>query len=176
MVEVDTSVCTKIGRDWIKSICLVLICLAVSSIMIWALTIEPDGYHDRRLQNGAYVMAPFMVPFTIWVTYRLVLPFGALLVMAPEGFADRRVNAQIIPWSEITNIVRRGEFTSLTLSRRFVKSYHFSPSQRLIKWYRKSARPSHLLVAQWCVAPGEIPFATIVNAYHSAHSGRPKEL
>jgi hypothetical protein len=173
MSQIDTSDEHRIGRDWIKSIALVLICVLVTMLMIYATTTTGTSRHDIRFRNGAYVMLPFMAPFTLWVVYRLFVPIGALLCISRDGFADRRVSPQIIPWSEISNIVRRGEFTSLTLSRTFLPTYRFSLSQRLLKWRRKSARPSHLLIADWCLARGETALVDILKAYHTAYSGRP---
>lgn len=173
MSDIDISLHRTIGRDWIKSCALFAICACCTALMVYATTTTGTSAHDIRFRSGAYFILPFMAPFTVWVLYRLVVPFGALLSVSPDGFADRRVNSDIVPWSGIGNITRRGEFISITLKRGVLKTYTFSTSQRLIKSRRKTARPSHLLVATWGVAPANLDLVTLLKSYHGAYAQNP---
>ena len=172
MTGIDISAQRRIGRDWAKSLALSAICLCLVVAAVYGTQIEVDSYHDRRFRSGSFVFLPILVPFTLWVLFRLVWPVGALVLVGPEGFADRRVNPATVPWAEITNPVRRGQFISLTLSRRVLKDYPMSVSQRLIKAGRKTARPSHLLVADWCLAKTQGELLQMITAYRDAYSGK----
>ena len=170
MTQIDTTAEHEIGRDWARSLALPLIC-AICTVVFWyGIKITPESYYEHRFQTGAYIILPLIAPFGLYWLFRLIWPVGALIRITPEGFADRRVNRAMIPWSEITNVVRRGEFLSLTLSRKFLKTYRMSLSQKAIKASRKSARPSHLLVADGFVAQSGTTLKDIVMAYHQAYS------
>ena len=168
MANLDTSAEMAIGRDWVKSLALIGICVFVCVAFAYIVQSETSGYYQQRAKTGGYFILPLMVPFTLWVTFRLFVPLGPLLRISPEGFADRRVNTRLVPWSEVKNIVARSDFVTLTLSRGFAKSYPMSLGQRLLKWKRK-AGPSHLVVAYWCTKPTEINLKDILSAYRAAH-------
>ncbi|WP_090214115.1 hypothetical protein [Litoreibacter janthinus] len=168
MAKLDTSAEMAIGRDWVKSLALIGICVFVCVFFVHAIQSEASGYYQQRAKTGGYLILPLMVPFTLWVVFRLFVPFGPLLRISPDGFADRRVNTRLVPWSEVKNIVARSEFVTLTLSRGFTKSYSMSLGQRLLKWKRK-AGPSHLVVAYWFIKPTETNLKDILSAYRAAH-------
>ena len=169
MEQLDTTAEMTVGRDWVKSLALIAICISVCVAFAYIIQTDGTGYYEMRARTGGYLILPLMVPFTLWVIYRLFVPFGALLQFGPDGFADRRVNTALVPWSEIKNIVARSDFVTLTLSRRFVKSYPMSLGQRILKRRRK-AGPGHLVVADWCIKPTELDIKDILSAYRAAHS------
>ena len=148
MANLDTSAEMAIGRDWVKSLALIGICVFVCVAFAYIVQSETSGYYQQRAKTGGYFILPLMMPFTLWVTFRLFVPLGPLLRISPEGFADRRVNTRLVPWS--------------------AKSYPMSLGQRLLKWKRK-AGPSHLVVAYWCTKPTEINLKDILSAYRAAH-------
>jgi hypothetical protein len=169
MTNIDTSTELRIGRDWVKSLALIGICIFVCVAFVYAAQSEDRGYYAQRAKTGAYLILPLMVPFTFWVIFRLFVPIGPLLRIGPDGFADRRVNTDLIPWAEIKNVVARSEFVTLTLSRSFQKGYPMSLGQRLLKRHRK-AGPSHVVVAYWCLNEPKTPLKDIITAYLAAHS------
>lgn len=168
MAAIDTSKELTVGRDWVKSIALVGICLFVCVFFVHAVQTDASGYYAQRAKSGGYIALPILVPFTIWAIYRLFIPFGPLLRISPEGFADRRVNSQLVPWAEIKNVVARSEFVTLTLSQGFSKSYSMSLGQRLLKRHRK-AGPRHLVVAYWCTAMSGLNLKDCLTTYLEAH-------
>ena len=143
---------TRIGRDWVKSLALAAICIFLVAVSAYGVGIEPEGRIDRRFRSGSFVMLPIFALVTPLVLVRLVLPWGAPVRFGPAGFADLRAGPDTIPWEEISNVVRRGDYVTLTLRRRYAKTYRWSPTQRALKAMRKSAGPTHLLVAEWCLA------------------------
>ncbi|MEM1151844.1 MAG: hypothetical protein AAGI03_15065, partial [Pseudomonadota bacterium] len=147
-----------------------LICAGCSVAFYFGVISQPESFYEHRFQTASYVILPLIAPFSLWALFRVFWPVGALLRISPVGFADRRVNPTTIPWSDVSNVAQKGEFVSLTLSRRFLKTYRFSPSQKLLKSFRKSARPSQLLVACWCVADTPSNLGATVEAYHKAYS------
>lgn len=169
MEQLDTTIEMTVGRDWVKSLALIAICVSVCVVFAYIIQGEGKGVYEMRARTGGYLILPLMVPFTVWVTYRLFVPFGSILQFSPDGFADRRVNTALVPWSEIKNIVARSEFVTLTLSRRFVKTYPMSLGQRILKRHRKSG-PGHLVIAYWCIKPTELDIKDILSAYRAAHS------
>jgi hypothetical protein len=169
MASIDTSKELTVSRDWVKSIALISICLFVCAFFVHTVQSDATGYYAQRAKTGGYIGLPILVPFTVWIIFRLFVPFGPLLRISPEGFADRRVNSQLIPWTEIKNVVARSDFVTLTLSQGFSKSYSMSIGQRLLKRKRK-AGPRHLVVAYWCTAMPEFNLKDILTAYLEAHT------
>lgn len=172
MSALDTSQEMTIGRDWARSLVLLLICVFVLVSFTYFLRTEADGHIDQRAKTGAYIIVPIFALFTPFVIFRLFVPFGPLLRIGPEGFADRRVSSQLVPWSEVKNIVARSEFVTLTLSRRFAKTYPMSLGQKILKRRRK-AGPSHLVVADWCVKQTSPGLFDILTSYRAAHGAAP---
>jgi len=169
MMQIDTSSEMQIGRDWLKSLALIVISVLVCVSFVYAAQSEAQGYYAQRAKTGAYIIVPLMVPFTFWIIFRLFVPFGPLLRVGPDGFADRRVNSDLIPWTEVKNVVARAEFVTLTLSRGFARNYRMSLGQRVLK-HRRKAGPGHLVVAYWCMAEPQSSLKDIIAAYRVAHS------
>lgn len=167
---IDTTGELSVGRDWARSLALPALCIAVSVVFWFGMTMQVDSFFERRFQSQSWLVFPLIAPFTLWVGYRLVWPVGALIRMTPDGFQDRRMNGTVIPWTEIRNAVRKGEFVYLTLKRTFARSYRFSPSQRILKATRKNAGPTHLLIAHWCVAATGDELLEAIQAYRRAHA------
>ena len=176
MAEIDISSETLIGRDLTKSVALFGVCVFLTCGSALAIKIEPGGYYGNRLHSASFVGLPLFSFFAGFVLYRLFVPRGAPVRLSRDGFSDLRAGAALIPWDEITNVVRRGQYVSLTLSRKFVKSYPFSLTQRVLKSTRKSARPSHVLVADWCLKTGHMQMLELIQAYREAYSARELQL
>lgn len=172
MNKPDISHDTLIGRDWVKSLALPLICLFVTGASVYGVQIEPHSYYEHRFHSGSFIALPVFSVLTGFAAYRLLVPFGPLLRLTPTGFADRRAGRGLLPWGEITNVVRRGEFISLTMSRKLAKSYRLSLTQRLLKSTRKNARPSHILVADWCLKTRQSELLDLITGYRNAYLNR----
>ncbi|RYH09942.1 hypothetical protein [Tropicimonas sp. IMCC6043] len=170
----DISGNTLIGRDWTKSVALVVVCIGLVAAAIYGVQLEPDSYRAQRFHQTSFLILPIFSVFGLFAIYRLVIPWGAPVRLSPEGFLDLRAGRRIIPWPEITNVRSASEFVTLTLGRRFRKTYQLSWTQSLLKKVRKSAGPNHLVVADWCLAttPGDL--AEAIQAYRAAHSGNPE--
>lgn len=167
--EIDIGQDRRIGRDWVKSLALIAICIGTCIFFVYAAQSEASGYYEQRAKTGAYFILPLMVPFTVWVIFRLFVPFGALILINPQGVADRRVNRNLIPWREISNVVRRGEYTVLTLKPGFLKTYSFNIGQKLLKSRRKTAGPRHMLIAPWSVAVQNHSLDELIETYHATY-------
>lgn len=115
-------------------------------------------------------MLPISVVFLIFVVYGLVIPFGAPVRITPEGFIDLRIGSKIIPWTEIRNVSRKGQFVALTLNRKFAAAYKLSITQHVLKRFTKSAGPSHILVAEWCLTMTQTQLMDSVSEYRTTHS------
>ncbi|SDC62984.1 hypothetical protein [Ruegeria marina] len=169
----DVSGETRVGRDWPRSVGLPIVCLFLVAVAAYGVSIEPDSWPSRRFHSGSFVILPVFLVFAPLSLYRLIRPWGAPVRLGPQGFVDLRAGRDIIPWDQITNVVARGEFVTLTLRRGFVRTYRISLGQRLLKAMRKSAGPGHLLVAGWCLSRTPSEMADMINAYRSAYAGQP---
>jgi hypothetical protein len=169
MAVIDTSKEMTVNRDWVKSLALIGICLLLCAVFFHLVQGDATSYYEQRAKTGGYIALPILVPFTLWIIFRLFIPFGPVLWIGPDGFADRRVSSQLIPWVEIKNIVARSEFVTLTLSQSFSKSYSMSFGQRLLKLHRK-AGPRHLVVAYWCTATTDLSLRDALITFLEAHT------
>lgn len=142
---------TRINRDWARSLSLLVICVGIIAASVYGVQSEPSSYIDHRFRSGSFIMLPVFSCLSVFVLYRCFVPWGAPVRINAEGFADLRAGKAEIPWSEISNVVRKGEYVSLTLRRKYARSYPFSLTQKALKASRKSAGPTHLLVAAWCL-------------------------
>lgn len=142
---------TRINCDWARSLSLLVICVGIVAASIYGVHSEPSSYYEHRFHSGSFIMLPVFSVLSVFVLYRCFVPWGAPVRISAEGFADLRAGKEEIPWSEISNVVRKGEYVSLTLRRKYARSYPFSVSQKALKATRKSAGPTHLLVAAWCL-------------------------
>nr|WP_319385901.1 hypothetical protein [uncultured Roseibium sp.] len=145
--ELPASGETHINRDWMRTLALLVICVGIVAASLHGLLTEPDGYNDRRFRNASFIMLPVFSVLSVFVLYRCFVPWGAPVRISHEGFADLRAGNVWIPWSEISNVVRKGEYVSLTLRRKYARTYPFSLSQKALKASRKSAGPTHVLIA-----------------------------
>ena len=170
----DTNLDLQIGRDWIKSLALAAICIFVLAASIYGVLLDPSSATDRRFHNSSFVILPVFLGLSVFVLYRLVAPWGAPVRLGPSGFTDLRAGSKTIPWDQISNVVTRGEFMTLTLRRGFTKTYRMSLTQRILKARRKSAGPNHLLVADWCLSTSKGELAQLVTAYRTNHTAPPK--
>ena len=171
--DFDTTQETRIGRDWLKSVVLWVLCIVMCLIAAYGVQIEVDGPIDQRFQTGSWFLLTTMGLFAVWVSFRLVIPFGALVILGPHGIADRRINPDLIPWTEVTNIASKSDFVTLTLTQKFSKSYRLSPSQRVLKALQKTAGPRHVKIAAWCLASRQSELASHAAAFHRDHSRLP---
>jgi hypothetical protein len=130
-------------------LCLLFACLA--GVSWFGLQITPSSVYDHRFHDASFILFPLMCVLTPLAFWRLIAPLGPPIRMDGEGITDLRAGAEKVLWSDILNVVQRGEYVILTLSRKRAKTYPFSWSQRLLKTTRKSAGPSHLLIALWCL-------------------------
>ncbi|WP_305988018.1 hypothetical protein [Roseibium sp. MMSF_3544] len=156
---------TRINRDWPKTLALVAICLGLVAASLYGVQSEPDSYQERRFQHGSFFILPIFSVLSVFTVFRVFVPLGAPVRVNLTGFTDLRAGKTPIPWSEISNVVRKGEYVSLTLKRKYAKTYPFSWSQRALKASRKSAGPTHLLVAVWCLKTSSPDLLDIVSAY-----------
>ena len=170
MSAVDTSQEMTIGLDWARSLALLLTCVIV--LVAFTNFIQDDGTRliDRRARFAAHFVLPIFAVFTPWVLFRLFVPFGPLLRIGPDGFSDGRVNKDLVPWPEVSNIVARSEVVTLTLSLKFARSYRMSLGQKFLKRRRK-AGPSHLVIATSFLASTEPHLKDILAAYCVANGG-----
>lgn len=160
-----------VRRDWPKSLALVAVSIGLVAAAVYGVQLEPDTYRARRFHETSFLILPIFTVLGLFAVYRLVIPWGAPVRLSPDGFVDLRAGRQRIPWSEITNVTSASEFVTLTLGRRFRKTYRLTWTQSLLKVTRRSAGPNHLIVADWCLAttPGEL--AETIRAYRAAHTG-----
>lgn len=133
---------------------------------------NPESFYERRFHSASFVMLPGFSALSIFTLYRLFLPWGAPIRMGSAGFVDLRAGTRTIPWNEISNVVRRGDYVSLTLKPKFAKDYPISLSQKVLKATRRSAGPTHLLVADWCLATETDELAELISLYRDENSGR----
>ena len=171
-MSTDTSGEIRIQRDWKRSLALPAICLFLALASIYGMQIEPHSIYEHRSHSASFIMFPtfsVLFPFTL---FRLFVPWGAPVRMSPAGFVDLRAGTRPIPGYEISNVVRRGEFVSLTLKRKFAKGYKLSFTQRALKATRKSAGPTHLLVAYWCLETTPVQLLEIVSMHWDKYSGK----
>lgn len=174
MTTPDTTQETRIGRDWPRSVGMPLAVGFVVACSAYGVQIEDASNHwERRFHRASFWMLPVFSVLLLVSLKMLFLPVGAPVRLGPDGFADLRAAPVTVPWSEITNSVRRGQYVVLTLSRRIAKDFPFTLTQRALKAMRKSAGPSHLLVADWCLATTPTELADIVAAYRQAHAKGP---
>ncbi|WP_434053449.1 MAG: hypothetical protein RDA78_00645 [Roseibium sp.] len=156
---------TRINRDWARSLSLLVICVGIVAASVYGVQLEPSGYIDHRFRSGSFIMLPAFSVLSVFVLYRCFVPWGAPVRINAEGFADLRAGKDEIPWSEISNVVRKGEYVSLTLRRKYARSYPFSLSQKALKATRKSAGPTHLLIAAWCLKTSSHHLLDTISAY-----------
>lgn len=166
---IDTSRELEIGRDWKKSIALVAISLGLAALFAFGMQIEPDGYRETRFRDWSYLLLPAFLALAGWGTYRLFAPRGAPVRLRPDGFVDLRAGKRTIPWTEVRNVARHGNYIYLTLRLAYARRYSFTLSQRLVKSRRSNAGPSHLLLTDWCLAESQSRLLELINAYWTAH-------
>lgn len=172
---IETSHEITVSRDWPRSLALILLCIFTFAAFAYFMQSDATSSHDRRAKTASYIIVPIMAVFTPWAIFRTLVPFGPLLRIGPNGFSDRRINAELVPWSEVKNIVSRSEFVTLTLSRRFAKTYSMSLGQKILKRRRK-AGPSHLVVADWCMQRTTPPLQDLLATYWKAHGAAPQAV
>jgi hypothetical protein len=170
MVKLNVSDETLIKRDWLKSIALAVLTFCLAIAFRYGVQIEPTSVYDHRFHNASIWMLPSSVVFLFFVLYRLVIPIGAPVRLSPAGFMDLRVGRKIMPWNEIRNVSRKGQFVALTLNRKFAATYPLSITQRILKTFTKSAGPSHILIAEWCLMTDQTQLTSLLNEYREAHS------
>lgn len=156
---------THINRDWARSLSLLVICVGIVAASIYGVQSEPSSYYEHRFHSGSFIMLPVFSVLSFFVLYRCFVPWGAPVRISQDGFADFRAGNVWIPWTEISNAVRKGEYVSLTLHRKYAKSYPFSLSQRALKASRKSAGPTHVLIAAWCLKTNSHHLLDTITAY-----------
>lgn len=172
MTRTEISSETRVQRNWIKSFALPAICLFVALASVYGMQIEPHSVYEHRFHSASFIIFPIfsvLFPFTL---FRLFVPWGAPVKMSSVGFIDLRAGSRLIPWDEVSNVVRRGEFVSLTLKRKFAKDYEMSFTQRMLKATRKSAGPTHLLVADWCLETSPEQLLEIISMHWDEYSGK----
>ena len=155
----------RVRRDWPKSLALAAICAGLVAISWYGIRLEPEGSSERRFHSFSFVIFPIFLLFTPFVLYRLIIPLGAPIRADTAGFVDLRAGSKRIPWTEMRNVVRRGAYVSITLNRSFAKDYPWSWTQKLLKSTRKSAGPTHLLVADWCLASTHTDILDIIASF-----------
>ncbi|WP_422040079.1 hypothetical protein [Roseibium sp.] len=160
---------THIRRDWGRTLALLVICVGIVAASLYGVLTEPDGYYDRRFRNASFIMLPVFSVLSVFVLYRCFVPWGPPVRINAEGFADFRAGNVWIPWSEISNVVRKGEYVSLTLRRKYARSYPFSLSQKALKASRKSAGPTHVLIAAWCLKTDSHRLLDTIRAYRNGN-------
>lgn len=160
---------TRINRDWARLIGLLVVCVGLVGTSLWALTTEPSGYYGHRFHGLSYFLLPASFFFFFFALYRCFVPWGPPVRISREGFADFRAGNVWIPWSEISNVVRKGEYVSLTLRRKYARSYPFSLSQKALKASRKSAGPTHVLIAAWCLKTDSHRLLDTIKAYRNGN-------
>ncbi|MEL7527189.1 MAG: hypothetical protein AAFN16_15530 [Pseudomonadota bacterium] len=158
---------THINRDWARSLSLLVICVGIVAASVYGVQSEPDSYYEHRFHSGSFIMLPVFSVLSVFVLYRCFVPWGAPVRINAEGFADLRAGKDEIPWTEVSNVVRKGEYVSLTLRRKYARSYPFSLSQKALKATRKSAGPTHLLVAAWCLKTNSHHLLDTIMAYRN---------
>jgi len=173
MTKPDTTTEMQIGRDWTKSLALTAILICLLFVWAYGTTIEPHDLYDRRFRDASILMLPIFSVLSVVTLVSLVKPWGAPVRISPSGFFDLRAGSRIVPWDEISNVVRRGDYVTLTLKRRFGKTYRMSLTQKALKASRKSAGPNHLLIADWCLETNPHQLFDIVTAYRDECSAPP---
>ncbi|MEO0980173.1 MAG: hypothetical protein AAFY24_23120 [Pseudomonadota bacterium] len=158
---------THINRDWARFLSLLVICIGIVAASVYGVQSEPSSYIDHRFRSGSFIMLPVFSVLSVFVLYRCFVPWGAPVRISAEGFADLRAGKEEIPWSQISNVVRKGEYVSVTLRRKYARSYPFSLSQKALKATRKSAGPTHLLVAPWCLKTNSHHLLDTITAYRN---------
>lgn len=160
---------THIRRDWLRSLGLLVICFGVFVASLVASTTEPSSYYEHRFHGWSFLFLPVSFVFFFFALYRCFVPWGPPVRISREGFADFRAGNVWIPWSEISNVVRKGEYVSLTLRRKYARSYPFSLSQKALKASRKSAGPTHVLIAAWCLKTDSHRLLDTIKAYRNGN-------
>ena len=119
----DTTRETNIGRYWLKSLVLAAISVGILVASWYGVQIEVDIYSaraERSFRNLSFIMLPAFTVFSVFVIFRLFVPVGTQVRLSSAGFTDLRAGRSEIPWNEITNVVRRGEFVT-DVKARFCK-------------------------------------------------------
>ena len=146
-------------------------CIGMAFVSLYGIQIETDSLYAHRFHSASFLMLPAFSALAAFTLFRIFVPWGAPVRISPAGFIDLRAGSRMIPWSEVSNVVRRGEYVTLTLKRKFAKSYKMSLTQKAIKARRKSAGPSHLLIADWCLEASPQELLEIISKYRDENTG-----
>ena len=155
------------GRNLPKAAALVGVCAFVTAASWFGVSIDPDSFYEIRFHQASFILLPLFSACTVFVTYWILVPLGPPVIIDHDGFTDRRVSSQTIPWDQITNVVRKGIYVSLTLRRSFTPNYSMSWRQKLLKARRKSAGPNHVLISVDLLRVTESELTEAIQAMHT---------
>ena len=161
----DTSREIHIQRDWKKSVALVALSAALIAVFLLGTQIELDDPDDWEFYITSWTLLPVFCGLFVFALYRLLVPQGAPVRLSPEAFHDARAGKNPIPWAEVRNVARHGSWIFLTMRLAYARKYPFTLSQRLLKSTRKRAGPSHVMIADWCLAAEQRELRELIEAY-----------
>ena len=138
-----------IAKDTMQAVRLVAVSPLFVGFGYWVIQVITD--FGDRYAFGAYLCgwALIVIFLTVFIyqTYHLFGLPKYPLVINQSGTTDTRTSLQLIPWKQISNVAKKGEFVCLTLRRKFSEQYCRSKLARYEKWRRKDVGPSHVLLS-----------------------------
>jgi hypothetical protein len=141
-MTIDTSRAVEIEASRAK-----LLGLAVIGVVMTALSMAIALHAFPKVQPGSlaeftgYVGIPLFGACTLLALWRAFTAHGPVVTIAPQGIWDRRVAAEIIPWSAVKDIAvwkhRRQRYMVLMVDPAVEAGLHLT---RMARWSRNANR------------------------------------